>query len=398
MLDKRPKIAAVRSCDCDIQGVERLILMLSDRLRGSSFDHLIVNLWDGKPSRVALHEEAIQRGLASEVVATKWDYDPSLIAKLRRTLKQHKINIIHTYGAKAELAALLATVGLGIPLIGSYFGCFPMWPLHVQVAEATSLLNLRFFKKILANSTTLKDELVRLWFPTDRIQVVPSYVETDQIQPPSPAQRQAARETLGLSPTARVLIQLARLHDEKGHKYMLQALPAIVRSHPEVVYLVVGEGWLAGELHDTAQRLGISDNVLFTGYYPDRLAVLRAADIMVSPSVREGMSVSLLEGMAVGLPIVATRIYGSAEVIEDGVNGFLVEPRNARALADAVNQFLVDGSRAHMMGAAARSLVETRFSADHVAAQIMHCYDEVLQSNTSPGTVRSRDSYRTIES
>jgi glycosyltransferase involved in cell wall biosynthesis len=340
----------------------------------------------------------MQRGLASEVVITSWDYDPSLVTKLRRVLQQQQVDLIHTYGAKAELATLLATFGLGIPLIGSYFGCFPMWPLHVQIAEATSLLNLRFFNQVLANSATLKDELVRLWFPVGRIQVVPSYVETDQIQPPSQAQRRAARETLGLSPTAPVLIQLARLHKEKGHKYMLQALPAIVQAHPEVIYLIVGEGWLADELREMAQRLGVAANVIFTGYYPDRLEVLRAADIMVSPSIREGMSVSLLEGMAMGLPIVATRIYGSAEVIHDGANGFLVEPRNAVALADAVNQFLQDGPRSQEMGAAARSLVEAHFSADHIAAQILCCYNGVLERGAAVGPVYSQDSRKTIES
>jgi glycosyltransferase involved in cell wall biosynthesis len=376
--ERRVKVAAIRSCDCGIQGPENLILMLAERLRGSRFDHLIVNLWDGEPLRVALHEEAIRRGLASEVVATRWDYDPGVVVKLRRVLQREQVDMVHTYGAKAEVATLLARPGLGIPLVGSYFGCFPMWPLRVQLAEATSLVSLRFFRRVLANSGTLKDELVRFGFRAGRVDIIPSYVDTSEIYPATVEQRRTARAALGLPDGVPVLIQLARLHPEKGHRYMLRAMLRVLQAHPQTIYLAVGEGWLLEDLRREAVELGVAAHVRFTGYYPDRLEALRAADLMVVPSVRDGMSVGLLEGMATGLPIVATRVYGSQEAVADGEMGYLVTPGDPAALADATITLLRDLPAARAMGAAARRAVEARFSADHVAAEIMRSYDAAL--------------------
>jgi len=378
VLARRLKVAAVRSCDCGIQGPENLILLLAERLRESRVDHLIVNLWDGQPPHVALHAEATRRGLASEVVATGWDYDPSVVGKLRRLLQQEHVDLVHTYGAKAEVVSLLARAGLGIPLVGSYFGCFPVWPLRAQLAEATSLVSLRFFRRVLANSRTLRDELVRFGFPRRRIDVIPSFVDTVEVRPSTAEERKTARVCLGLPAEAPVLIQLARLHPEKGHRYMVEAMPRVLEAHPGTVYVVAGEGWLMEELGRLAVGLGIADQVRFLGYWPDRLEVLKAADVMVVPSRREGMSVGLLEGMATGLPIVATRVHGSTEAISDGTAGLLVPPGDSAALAGAVIRLLDDRSRMRSMGAAARQTAEARFSADRVGRDIMRSYEVAL--------------------
>ena len=381
--DQRVRVAAIRSCDCGLQGPENLILMLAERLRASRFDHVIVNLWDGQPPQVALHDEAVRRGLESEVAATRWSYDPSLVVKLRRLLRRRGVHLVHTYNAKAEVVTLAATIGLGIPRVGSYFGCFPVWPLREQIHEATSLITLRLFQRVLANSGMLKDELRKFGFPARRILVVPSYVDTDEIRPTTAEQRRGARRAFGIAANASVVLQLARLHPEKGHAYVLQALPRIARTHPEVVYLVVGGGWQLDELQRMAGELGVASRVTFTGYHPDRIEALNAADVLITPSLREGLSVSLLEAMATGLPIVATRIYGSAEAVVDGETGRLVEPRNPAALADAVVQLLDDLPSARAMGMAGRRLVEERYSADRVTADIMRCYEDLVRRGVS---------------
>jgi glycosyltransferase involved in cell wall biosynthesis len=372
------RVAAIRSCDGDLQGPEHLILMLADRLRGSRFDHLILNLWDGTPPRVALHEEAGRRGLDSRIVETRSDYDPSIVPRLRRVLREAKVDLVHTYGAKAEIAALLATAGLGMPLVGSYFGCFPMWPLHVQLAEATSLVTLRLFQEVLANSESLRRELLQLLFSRRRVHVVPSYVDTAAIIPPTPEERRAARRRLDIPEGRSVLIQLARLHPEKGHRYMLEALAIIRAKRPDVLYLAVGEGHLAGALGRRAVALGLGDHVRLTGFYPDRLAALRAADIMVVPSVREGISVALLEGMAIGLPVVATRVHGSAEVVAPRESGHLVAARAPHELATAVLALLDDPIQARAMGLSGRRRVEAHYSAERVVGDVMASYGRLL--------------------
>jgi glycosyltransferase involved in cell wall biosynthesis len=226
-----------------------------------------------------------------------------------------------------------------------------MWPLRVQLAEATSLVSLRFFRRVLANSRTLKDELVRFGFRAGRVDIIPSYVDTSEIYPATVEQQRTARAALGLPDGVPVLIQLARLHPEKGHRYMLRAMLRVLQAHPQTIYLAVGEGWLLEDLRREAVELGVAAHVRFAGYYPDRLEALRAADL---------------------------RVYGSQEAVADGEMGYLVTPGDPAALADATIKLLSDLPAAHGMGVAARRAVEARFSADHVAAEIMRSYDAAL--------------------
>jgi glycosyltransferase involved in cell wall biosynthesis len=184
----------------------------------------------------------------------------------------------------------------------------------------------RRFDRVLANSKAQSAELREWRVPAQRIDVVPSFVDTRALQPASLAEAAAARARLGIASTQPVLATVGKLVINKGHRDMLQALVTIRAAQPDVVYLVTGEGenpWrgeggLRGELEGMARSLGISDHVRFLGYYPDVRTILHASDILISPSLREGMQVALLEGMACALPIVATAIGGTPDAVADG--------------------------------------------------------------------------------
>jgi glycosyltransferase involved in cell wall biosynthesis len=380
-------ILAVRSCDCGIQGPENLILALGGELGARNVRHIIVNLWDGYPPQVELHEEAQRRGLESYVLASKWGIDPTIVPRLVGMIHRLRPDVVLTHDVKSELAALLATRITRTPLVGFFYGRLAMRSLWLKAGDASSFLSFRLFDRVLANSRAQHAELMSWKVPSAKVDIVPSFVDTQLLQPPAPADTLAARRKLGIDAARPVLTTVARLSPNKGHSYLLQALTTIREQFPDILYLVSGEGDAAwhgeggfrGELERQTQALGLSEHVLFLGYYPDLQTVLYAADLLVSPSLREGMQVSLLEAMAAGLPIVATAIGGTPDAVEDGQTGLLVPPADAPALAQAVCALLGDRARMQRMGEAGRRRVEERFHVRVVVDQVLGVCEEILK-------------------
>jgi glycosyltransferase involved in cell wall biosynthesis len=133
-----------------------------------------------------------------------------------------------------------------------------------------------------------------------------------------------------------VVGSIGRLNEQKGHRYLLDAAPAVLRAHPDARFLIVGDGDLAEPLRRQAQALGLADRVVFAGHRGDVPEMLGAIDVLCLPSLYEGTPLALFEAMAAGKAIVASAVDGCAEVLADGTTGLLVPPRDPAALGAAV--------------------------------------------------------------
>jgi glycosyltransferase involved in cell wall biosynthesis len=189
-----------------------------------------------------------------------------------------------------------------------------------------------------------------------------------------------------------VLVVIGRLTPQKGHIYLLQALPSLVNEWPQLRCLIVGEGEMRGRLDALAQSLGLGRHCVFAGVSDAIPEVLAAADLFVLPSLSEGFPFVVLEALAMGCPVVATAIDGVTEVIQDGVTGRLVPPRDPTALAGAIREMLRDPAGARTMGMRGRRLVEERFTADRMMAQMMAMIEGLCgrQDATLPAQARAR--------
>jgi glycosyltransferase involved in cell wall biosynthesis len=185
--------------------------------------------------------------------------------------------------------------------------------------------------------------------------VVPNAVELQRFDAPPDPGRRAVRQQWGIPADAPVLGVLARLSPQKGITFLLAAMPAILAQHPDTFALVVGEGYLRPELEAQAQALGVAERVLLVGYRQNVVEYLRAFDLFVLPSLFEGMPLSILEAMGAGLPVIATAVDGTPEVVLDGETGLLVPPADPPALAEAVNRLLADRELAARLGQQGRA-------------------------------------------
>lgn len=189
-----------------------------------------------------------------------------------------------------------------------------------------------------------------------------------------PVDRAAIRRRLDLPAAARLLIVVGTLKPQKGHRYLLETLPEVIAQCPELHLLVVGDGELRTELETQARRLGLDGHVHFLGNRGDVPALLAASDYFVLPSLWEGLPMALIEAMAGGLPVIATEVSGTRQVMLPGETGLLVPPGDVDRLRAALLQLVTNPEQARSMGAAARRRVSAAFSAQQQAAEHVALY------------------------
>lgn len=231
---------------------------------------------------------------------------------------------------------------------------------------------LRWLSGFIAVSEDVKGAIVAEigGVPEGKLAVICNSVDLRRYQ--SRGDREALRGALGLPEGARVMVVVATFKRQKGHRYLIEAAAPVVARHPDLHILLVGDGELRDALRAQTREAGLEGHIHFLGSRHDVPELLAASDCFVLPSLWEGLSMALVEAMAASLPVIATAVSGTNQVMVGGETGLLVPPGDSHRLAEAMLAMLADPARASAMGAAARLRVESYFSArkqaeDHIA-------------------------------
>jgi glycosyltransferase involved in cell wall biosynthesis len=192
----------------------------------------------------------------------------------------------------------------------------------------------------------------------------------------------SARRVLGVPDGVPLVVQIGRLHVQKGPTFFVEAAQLVLQQHPQVYFALVGEGPLQDALSAQIAALGIADRVSLAGWHSDAAGIMAAADVLVLASLWEGLPLTLLESMAVGCPVVVTDVNGCREAVMDDVNGLLVPSRDVPALAAAIERVLGDRALAARLVKAGRKTVEERFSLSAAATAVHDVYAQVLTGRT----------------
>ncbi|MFM8552508.1 MAG: glycosyltransferase family 4 protein [Nitrospiraceae bacterium] len=276
-----------------------------------------------------------------------------LLAKLRPT-------IVHTHSSKAGILGRLAAKLAGVPVILHSIHGFGFTPAHGPIARrlliALERLAARVTTGFIAVSDANRRQGVALGlFAEDRCTVIRSGIDR-ALYRTTQVDRLAKRRELGLDPDRPVVGMIAPFKPQKAPLDFVRMAALAHEARPDAQCLLVGDGALRGAIEAEIARLGLGGSVHLTGWRRDIPEVMRCLDILVLTSRWEGLPRVYLEALASGVPVVGTRVDGAAEVVQDGVNGYLVEPGDVQGLAERVLSLLNHPQEAVRMGQAGRSL------------------------------------------
>ena len=318
---------------------------------------------------------AVQRLRALGVTVDVLDEteDERAVRELAAWLRREEIDLVHAHMYRAEVIGTRAAVAAGVPVISATVHSSRVRPPE-DVALLASLTPM--MDRLIVPSEAIAHKVACEGRDGARYAVIPNGVDLSRFAMPAPSS--SVRADFGLAASAPLVGVVARLEAEKGHRFLLDAWPAVLASAPDARLLVVGEGSQMDALHEQAEALGVADRVVLTGRRDDIAALTGELSVAVLPSLREAQGISILEAMARQVPVVATTVGGIPEVITSGVDGILVPPADPDALAAAVSALLADPGARRRIGEAGYRTVAERFSIDAQVRRIEAVYDEEL--------------------
>jgi len=347
----------------DHGGLEYLAIQMSEHLQRRGIRSPIVVLTEG-----ALIGEARRRGIETFVMHKRRGFDVRLIFALRRLLRDQAVDVLHTHNFAPLIYGSLAARLCGAGTVNTR---------HGRAALRTHPLIWALTDRVVAVSEDARRELVRHnRIRPDKVRVVINAIDLTRYAPASAPSRERRRE-LGLPPDELVCGIVGRLSPEKDHRTLLTAMGALGRSGSSSHLVIVGGGPLEGELKALVQSLGLEERVHFLGFRSDVAELLPLFDLFVLSSREEGISLTLIEAMAAGLPIVATRVGGNPEVVVDGETGLLVEAGQPEALAAALGSLLGDPDTRMRMGRRGREVALRRFDIERLIDEYQAIYTEI---------------------
>ena len=330
------------------------------------------------PSPAALEDAARRDHLPTLTIAKRGLVDWHAARTLARRLSSGQADIIHAHNGRTALAAALAVclAGRGRCVMTQHF----LTPNHATQRGLKAVLSkaahhwvVGRMSRILAISEAVRESmLARREAPDSKIMVVPNGITA-----PEPGNAAETRRSLGLSLDTPLIVCAARLEREKDIASLIGAIQSVRESIPNVRCLVAGEGAERTALDAQIGVLGLEDSVTLLGFRADAPALMAAADVFALPSLAEPFGLVLLEAMALGRPVAATRAGGPLEIVVDGETGFLVPPSSPDALAGALGTLLADPALARRMGENGQARYEAQFTVSKMAAATLAVYQAV---------------------
>lgn len=341
--------------------------------------------------KVRVFEPSAVLGWRRDRLARSWTRSAGVISKalgpvrnLIGALRRLRPDLIHTNTLKAHMIGSAAARLLGIPLVWHVRDILEPGGALTWLIRAGRLSR----PKVIAISDAVRDQFDGCNLD---IEVIYNGIPLDRFAP-GPADG-SLRDELDIASGARVITVVGRLTPWKGHRVLLEAMKLILPEYPEAVLIVVGEVafWepdYLGELQGYARELGVAQAVRWLGFRDDVPRILSLTDVFALPSENEPFGRAIIEAMAAGKPVVATRSGGVPEIVDEGETGLLVEPRSGTQLARAICQLLGDPELAERMGQAGLERARRSFDTHRVAETVQGLYDRTLAARTSRGSRR----------
>lgn len=304
------------------------------------------------------------------------------VRKLRKHLVNNHIAILHTHCPSPDFYGKISAFTARIPLVFS-----TIHSINGYNAVHERILRTLTTKYVAISETVKRYAVSDLKIPPVKIEVIRNAVDCQRFSQIAVDKGAKLRE-LGVPGGKHIITTVGILREVKGHRYLIEAAEQVIKKFPDTHFLVVGDTSadpdFTNRLKEMINASGLLGNISLTGKRSDIAEILAVSDIFVLPSLWEGLSIALLEAMAAGLPAIASDVGSNPEVLTDGINGFIVPPRDHRLLARRIEELLGEPGKAGDMGMRGRETVRESFGIDRA----VRAYEELYLKHL--GALRGR--------
>ena len=318
-----------------------------------------------------LAERGAEAGIDVKKIEMKSSISISAIVALLKIIRNESVNIVCTHSGKDSMLGAIA---------GRLSN---MKPVIVRTRHLALPITSRFTYAVLPHRIVTVSEYVRRYLieekriKPEKVVSIPTGIDIERFNPDVVSA--VPREELGIAADAQIVGTVAILRRKKGHHILLDAIPMVLREFPKTIFLFAGDGPQRKNIEDKILELGIGNNVKLLGLRNDIPEILKTMAIFALPTLQEALGTSFLEAMAMGKPVVGTKVGGVGEVLKDGINGYLVEPGNPSVLAKAIIKLLKDKEKAQMMGIEGEKIVRQNYTVEKMCENMYAFYFSMLK-------------------
>lgn len=379
--DVRPRVLHLLT-SFYVGGTEQQAVALLNRLDQERFDVRLAVLQHEGP----LYEQLVGRFPDVPEFRLTSFYDSNAVrqyTRLRDLLRRERVDLLHAHDFYSGMLGVVVARMAGVPIIASQ--------RHLRLSDrrvhdwGQRLIN-RLAHRLLVNSEAIRAQVlqVRSAAPKKIVVIKNGVFDDGRLAAQNgnqhrPDVRAELGRELGLDENAQLIGMVARLEEVKGHRYLIEAAAQVVRRQPRAHFLFVGEGTLRSEIEAQIERLCVAGHVHLLGQRKNAARLASAFDLAVLSSLHEGMPNTVIEAMGAGVPVVATAVGGTKEVITDGETGLLAPPADAAALARSICWMMEHDDDRRKIAAQGCQSVLARFGVSRMVAEVEGLYDEMLR-------------------
>lgn len=352
--------------------------------------HKVIVVSESKEEEKGLFEELIRRGVKCYAICGIDNFSikktMSAAKKIGKIIENHDVDVVHAQGIRHMLVAFIASkifcrdkkIGITVSVHTT---------LHGRPYENLTPLVESFLLNMCADiampvAKSVANKLVNFGLFPNKVAHIHNGIDLDLCEMIMCGDEYLFSVPHDFKSSSHVIVgYFAKMIPHKGHKYLIKAISEVAKEFPNIRLVITGNGPLREELKILSENFGIEKKVLFTGRieYRSLYQLLKRIDIYAFPSLAELFPFAILEAMAAGKPIVATDVGGVSEAVIDGVNGYIVPPRDPTSLANAILKLINDSEKAKEMGKNSRRLAEEKFNLPKIAYDLTKCYERSLK-------------------
>ena len=362
-------------------GAERVLLELASQSRLLGVEVSVAVVKNSRNPNTELADAVRLVGLPILVIPCEGRFDAKIARTLADEIRRTGVQVIHSHNYKSNYYARQAATETGARWIVTNHGRRAGFKLFLYAL--LDALMVRRADRVVAVSPKIVSQLASLGINRGVLSVIDNGVNFSRFSG-LPARADAGK-ALGVADDAYVIGTVGALSEEKGHRYLLQAVKSVIATIPNAVCVLVGNGPERTHLELMARELVVAQAVLFSGKRDDVPAILPRFDLFVLPSLSEGLPMALLEAQAAKVPVIATNVGAISEVIRDGTTGLVVPPGDATALVEAILRSHNEADKTRNMALKGYDRVKEHYSAETMALQYRELYREMIRTGGPKG-------------